>query len=162
MDTLESFYRAYYRVVYGYLLSLCGNRAEAEDLASETFLRAIRHINRYDGTCKPTTWLCQIGKNLWLNKCRRQRRLVPLEEAETAGLPSFEDALADREELRAVFTAAQALPPLQRQVFLMRLEGLSHREIGSALGRSEAWARVTYFRAKSQILERLEERHGTL
>ena len=81
MDTLESFYRAHYRVVYRYLLSLCGNRSVAEDLASETFLRAIRHIERYDGTCKPTTWLCQIGKNLWLNECRRQRRLVPLEDA---------------------------------------------------------------------------------
>ncbi len=92
MDTLESFYRAHYRVVYRYLLSLCGNRSVAEDLASETFLRAIRHIERYDGTCKPTTWLCQIGKNLWLNECRRQRRLVPLEDALEAALPSPEDA----------------------------------------------------------------------
>ena len=44
----------------------------------------------------------------------------------------------------------------------MRLEGLSHREIGAALGRSETWARVTFFRAKGQILERMEGRHGTL
>ncbi len=162
MDTLESFYRAHYRVVYRYLLSLCGNRSVAEDLASETFLRAIRHIERYDGTCKPTTWLCQIGKNLWLNECRRQRRLVPLEDTLEAALPSPEDALAGREALRAVFAAAQTLPTLQRQVFLMRLEGLSHREIGAALGRSETWARVTFFRAKGQILERMEGRHGTL
>ena len=111
MDTLESFYRAHYRVVYRYLLSLCGNRSVAEDLASETFLRAIRHIERYDGTCKPTTWLCQIGKNLWLNECRRQRRLVPLEDALEAALPSPEDALAGREARRpdAAHTAAAGL-----------------------------------------------------
>ncbi len=44
----------------------------------------------------------------------------------------------------------------------MQLEGLSHREIGAALGRSETWARVTFFRVKSQILERMEDWHGTL
>ena len=79
-----------------------------------------------------------------------------------AALPSPEDALAGREALRAVFAAAQTLPTLQRQVFLMQLEGLSHREIGAALGRSETWARVTFFRVKSQILERMEDWHGTL
>lgn len=44
-----------------------------------------------------------------------------------------------------------------RQVFFMRLEALSFAEIGDALGKSETWARVIYFRAKNKILEKMEE-----
>ena len=53
--TLDAFYTENYRIVYVYLLSLCGDAMLAEDLTSETFLRALRYIDRYDGTCKPST-----------------------------------------------------------------------------------------------------------
>ena len=53
--TLDAFYTENYRIVYVYLLSLCGDAMLAEDLTSETFLRALSYIDRYDGTCKPST-----------------------------------------------------------------------------------------------------------
>ena len=49
--TLEELYQENYPIVYGYLLSLCGSKAQAEDLASETFLRAIQKPGKYDGCC---------------------------------------------------------------------------------------------------------------
>ncbi len=157
---IEAFYREHYRMVFGYLLSLCGNRTVAEDLASETFLRALQNIDRYDGCCRLTTWLCRIGRNLYFNECRRSRRHVPLGEAEAAGSPQPEEFWMEREEAAGLLRAAESLPPLQRQVFRMRVSGLRFREIGNALGRSENWARVTFFRAKSRVLEEWEGTHS--
>lgn len=159
--TLEALYKEHYGVVYGYLLSLCGDPAGAEDLAAETFLRGFRQIHRYDGRCKPSTWLCAIGKNLYFSECRRNRRLTPLWDS----LPAesfFEEAIADRAEAHRILQLAKQLPELRRQVFFMRVWGLPFREIGSALGQSETWARVTYFRIKAAILEELEDSHETM
>lgn len=70
--TIEEFYRDNYRIVYGYLLSLSGNAAVAEELASETFLRALQKPPHDQGACKPSTWLCAIAKNLYFSELRRQ------------------------------------------------------------------------------------------
>lgn len=152
-DVWERFYRENYRVVYGYLLSLCADRETAEDLAADTFLRAYERIGRYDGSCKPSTWLCQIGKNLWFNERKRRLRREKLDRVEEGSGPSPEETAAQRDALDRLFRAAEALPEMSRQVFRMRLAGLSFKEVGQALGRSENWARVTSFRAKNQVLE---------
>lgn len=58
---LEQFYAENYRIVYGYLFSLCGGRHWAEDLTSEAFLKAIIRIDSYDARVRPSTRLCAIG-----------------------------------------------------------------------------------------------------
>ena len=78
--SLEEFYSANYRIVYGYLFSLCQDKSLAEDLTSETFLRAIQKLDTYDGRVKASTWLCTIGRNLYLNLRTKAARQVPLEE----------------------------------------------------------------------------------
>ena len=154
---LEAFYQKYYRMVYGYLLSLCHNRAMAEDLASETFLRAMAHIRRFDGGCRLSTWLCEIGKNLYLNELRRLRRQAEWDTSACGTARSPEEEWLEGEDARALGRAAEELPPVQQRVFYMRLHGFSFREIGAAMGKSENWARVTFFRSKARILERWEE-----
>lgn len=154
--TLDDFYVENYHIVYGYLLSLCQNPAMAEDLTSETFLRALRSIDRYDSACKPSTWLCEIGKNLYLNEQGKGRRQVPLEKAPPGTVPSAEETAERREALSSLLRFAGELPEQHQRVFFMRIEGLSFREIGSALGKSENWARVTFFRAKNKVLQRWE------
>ena len=155
--TLEELYQENYPIVYGYLLSLCGSRAQAEDLASETFLRAIQKPGKYDGRCKPSTWLCTIGRNLFLNEQKRQRRHVELDRAGQVTVPDFAEPLFDRDQAEEIRRAAGRLPEVVRQVFYMRAWGMHFREIGDALGKTETWARVTFFRAKTRILEELEE-----
>lgn len=152
----EEFYRAYYATVYGYLLSLCGDRFLAEDLASETFLRAIKHIDSYDPRYAPSTWLCTIGKNLLYSHYRKEKRLLPLEEALPVVSPSPESLYLEKEQEQALRDVAKKLSAQYRQVLNMRLEGLSFRQIGEALGRSENWARVTFFRAKNQFIAEME------
>ena len=159
--TIEELYQANYRVVYGYLFSLCGERALAEDLAAETFLRAMEHPGSFDGSAKPSTWLCAIGKNLYLNECRRRKRkrraLEQLAEPPRAA-QSLEETVALREDAWRVLQAADGLPELQRQVVCLRLQGMRFSEIAACLGKGESWARVTFFRAKNRILERWEEK----
>lgn len=153
---MDRFYRDNYRIVYGYLLSLCGDPALAEDLAAESFLKAMERLDSYDPRYKASTWLCAIGRNLYFNQSKRRKRLLPLSEAAACTTPSPEVLYLQKEQAQAVIAAAKDLPELRRQVFFMRLEGMSFREIGDALGRTENWARVTYFRAKTGILTEME------
>lgn len=153
---LEQFYRENYHIVFGYLLSLCGNRSLAEDLTSETFLKAIAKIGSYDGRVKPSTWLCAIGKNLYLNQRKRFRRHVSLDSVVIAEDMTMEEQIIEKDTAKRIEDISRKLEPPKNQVFTMRLNGLSFREIGEALGKTENWARVTFFRAKNEILAELE------
>lgn len=155
--TLEELYRDNYAIVFGYVLSLTSSRSAAEELAQETFARALAHPARYDGAAKPSTWLCAIAKNLVYDEARRRKRLLPLDNAERASLGGFEERIEDMDEARSIRAAAERLGEAQRSVFFMRTDGMSFRDIGAALGKNENWARVTFFRAKNAVLEAMEE-----
>lgn len=157
--TQEDIYQENYPIVYGYLLSLCGDIPLAEDLAAETFFKAFLHPRRYDGQCKLSTWLCTIGRNLYLNERKRQLRSRRL-ASPPATEPTPEELLLEKEQVAQLYRAAQQLDSPYSQVFFMRLEGLSFRQIGEALGKSENWARVTFYRAKVKIQERMENLYG--
>lgn len=153
---LEQFYRENYRIVYGYLLSLCQSEAWAEDLTSEAFLKAITKIDSYDGGMKASTWLCAIGKNLYLDQRKRHKRHIPLDSVVLREECTMEERLIDSQQAAAISRLAQELGEPKQTVFLMRVGGSSFREIGDALGKSENWARVTFFRVRNEILDRLE------
>lgn len=63
MQSIEEIYQNHAQTVYKYLLSLTHQADLAEELTQETFYQAIRSIDRFDGSCKITTWLCAIAKN---------------------------------------------------------------------------------------------------
>ena len=156
--TQEDIYRENYPIVYGYLLSLCGDIPLAEDLAAETFYKAFLHPRRYDGRCKLSTWLCTIGRNLYMNECKRQRRRSVTVPPTSARDP--EAMLLEKEQIAQLRRTTQQLEPPYGQVFFMRMEGLSFRQIGEAMDKSENWARVTFYRAKVKIRERMEDIYG--
>lgn len=153
----ESFYRNNYAVVYGYLLSLCGDRHLAEELTAAVFLKAVEKIHTYNPQYKPSTWLCTIARNLYINECKHQKHTLPLTEELPCTAPSPETLYIQKEQALLVISTAQKLPPEQRRILFLRLQGMSFRSIAQALGKSENWARVTYFRAKSKILSEMEE-----
>ena len=154
---IEQFYKANYRIVYCYLFSLCQDIHTAEDLTSETFLRAIQKIDSYDDRIRASTWLCTIGRNLYRNQLKRESRRTDLEKVILSDPDSPEDALLRKEKLRLLVQAVEELEESKRQVFLLRCQGMSFREIGDALGKTENWARVSYFRIKETIFQRMEE-----
>ena len=65
MDDMSQIYQQHAQTVYKFLLSQTHDPALAEELTQETFYQAIRSIHRFDGSCKNSVWLCQIGKHLW-------------------------------------------------------------------------------------------------
>ena len=149
---IEQLYREHYHIVYGYLLSLCGDRALAEDLASE---RGIRHIGSFrEG--RITTWLCAIGRNLYLDERRRRRRFVPLEDAVEAFAPSVEETVENAEQARRVIRIAQQLPEPKRTLFFMRVRGIGFRDIAEAVDKTENWCRVNWYRIRQDIIRELE------
>lgn len=153
---MEEFYREHYATVYGYLLSLCGDPSLAEELAAETFLRAVENIRRYDRRYQPSTWLCTIGRNLFYNRCKRQKKLADFPAKDALTVPSPEVLILQKETLEEIWSILRRFDHDRRQLFIMRLEGMSFGRIAAALGKTETWARVTYFRLKDQILREME------
>ena len=154
MDDMDQIYRQHAQTVYKFLLAQCRDPDLAEELTQETFYQAVRSIHRFDGNCKLSVWLCQIAKHLWYQALRKRGREVPLPETDTAlpPLPSAEEAEVSRQEHLELLRSIHALPDVQREVVYLRaFGGLSFREIGDVLGRTETWARVTFYRGKETL-----------
>lgn len=154
----EQDFEAYGAFVFKYLMSLCGNADLAEELTQETFYRAIRSSGRFDGSCKVSTWLCQIAKHIWYQELEKRgcRKEEPLEnEGADEGL---EPVFFRKEQTLAVMKAVHILEENAKEVFLLRATGgFSFREIGEICGRNENWARVTFYRAKQKIMKEVQK-----
>ena len=154
MEDMEAIYRAHARTVYKFLLSQCHDDVLAEELTQETFYQAVRAADRFDGSCKVSTWLCQIAKHLLYQHLRKRRREEPLPEEEGAlpPLPSAEAEALGRAGQLDLLRRVHDLPEPGREVVYLRVFGsLSFREIGEVLGRTETWARVTFYRCKEHL-----------
>lgn len=84
MQNIEEIYKEYFKTVNKYLFCLTHNDDISEELTQETFYRAVKKINTYKGECKISVWLCQIAKNLWYDKCRRDKRLVHMKKVNSS------------------------------------------------------------------------------
>lgn len=143
--------------VFKYLMSLCRDAETAEELTQETMYRAIRSSGRFDGSCKVSTWLCQIAKHCWYQELeKRKRRQKEPKRLESTDTP--EEVYCRKEQTMAVMKAVHILEENAKEVFLLRSTGgFSFREIGEICGRNENWARVTYYRAKQKIMEEVRK-----
>ena len=150
---MNAIYRQHAQTVYKFLLSQTRDPGLAEELTQETFYQAVRSIDRFDGKCKVSVWLCQIAKHLWYQQLRKQKREVPLsEEGVDVPLPSAEEETLDRAERLELLRQVHSLPEPYREVVYLRAFGdLSFREIGDVLGKTETWARVTFYRGKEKL-----------
>lgn len=153
MENMDAIYRRHVHTVYKFLLAQCREPDLAEELTQETFYQAVRSIDRFDGSCKLSIWLCQIAKHLWYQQLRkRQKALVPLDEVPDFPAPSAEEGLLEQEGQLALLRKIHQLPEPQREVVYLRaFGGLSFREIGDVLDHTEAWARVTFYRSKEKL-----------
>ena len=156
MLSMEETYRAHSKTVYRYLLSLTHNAELSEELTQETFYQAVRSAARYDGSCKVTTWLCAIAKNVLLSY-RRKHRPAQLPETAEGGAASPEaEALAEAGRVELI-KKLRRLEGEMREVMYLRLFGdLSFREIGDIFSKTENWARVTFYRGREKLKKELE------
>ncbi|MEE0264562.1 MAG: sigma-70 family RNA polymerase sigma factor [Acutalibacteraceae bacterium] len=152
---------AEYSAVFHYVLSLCRNESEAQDITQEAFLKALKASDKYAGESSLYTWLCAIAKNLWLNKCKKYKHeVIPESEnfLESSNTQSLEDLLVDRDMTMYVHTILHSLEEPYKEVFSLRVFGqLSFVDIAKLFGKTDSWARVTYHRARKLILDKLRK-----
>ena len=152
---METLYRENVKIVSHFLYSLCRDEELTKDLTQETFLKAYESLERYDGSCKISTWLCQIAKHLLYRHWSKTGRQIPMEPEETApAKENTEQTVLTRIELIDCLKELHKLPEQMREVMYLRvMSDLSYREIGEIMGKSENWARVTFYRAKESLLK---------
>ena len=155
MQSMEEIYRQHAQTVYRFLLTHTRDADLAEELTQETFYQAIRSSGRFDESCKVSTWLCAIAKRVLFTYRRKHPVTEELEE-QTQSVPSAEneavDAVSRMELIRLVHELAE---PAREVVYLRVFGGLSFAEIGEVQGKTENWARVTFYRAKEKLKGRL-------
>ena len=152
----------YYQTVYGYLVTITGRDYDfAEELTQETFYRAIKNANKFRGDCKMSTWLCQIAKYTfyqYLDKKNRKKEVSMDTVIETAAKQQLEKEYISNEQKLEIYKKIQKLESPTKDVLMLRLSGeLSFREIGEILGKTENWARVTFYRGKQIIGNEIEK-----
>lgn len=161
----EEVYKAYFGPVYRYLLRLSGSEQLAEELAAETFFRALRAADGFRGGCEVRVWLCQIAKNAYYTHQKKSRRARPADEALLGQVadpaPPPEEAADTRDRAARLRAIAERLPEPYREVFRLRAFGeLPYKDIGSLYGKTANWACVTFHRAREMIRRRWEEEEG--
>jgi RNA polymerase sigma-70 factor, ECF subfamily len=148
--------------VFSIALRMLGSRAEAEDIAQETFLRAHRAIGEFRGEARLGTWLYGIASRLCLNRlASAPRRLERGGDDALLRLPAPAGDAAgalERSELEAALQQAIAeLPEERRIVVVLRdLEGLAYEEIATALGLELGTVRSRLHRARNDLKAKLE------
>lgn len=171
---MEQMYQEYAELIYHYLLGLCHNPSLAEDIVQTTFLKAIESVDSFRHQSKVSTWLFQIAKHEYIDYLRRkENQNISMEVFEQEHRRertdvadkslSVLDYLIKEEQKERILWHLHHLPEPYKEVFLLHIYGeCSYREIASVFGRTEVWARVTYFRAKEKLIERLrQETAGT-
>ncbi len=160
MLSIEQIYSENSMIVYRYLLKITGNADMAEELTQETFYQALRCIDKFDESCKITTWLCAIAKNQLSLYLRKHLNTDVAEEndQETGAADSAEAAFFSEESRIELMKTMHHLPEILKEVIYMRVFGeMSFREIGEVMDHSENWARVTFYRAKVKLREEMND-----
>ena len=139
-----------------YLLDLCKDPDLAEEITQETFFKVLKKIDTFEGKCSIATWMLQIAKNNFYNYCKKKKHSSTEECGELPAMDNPENEAIDRDTAREIHLVLHKLEEPYKEVFWMRTFGeLSFKEIGTIHGKTESWARVTFYRAKQKIKEAL-------
>lgn len=155
----EGIYQSYCKDVFRYLRSLSAGEDLAEEITQETFVKALKAIDRFQGDKDIRAWLFTIAKHTYYTHCKREKR--------TRGR-NFPRPSPDRRNLwwsrsstgsgpfRSTGFCTGCREPY-KEVFTLRVFGeLPFEKIGLLFGKTPSWARVTFYRAKKQIIEYME------
>ena len=157
MIEFQDLYESYATEVYRFAFWLAGESAEAEDITSETFIRA---WSRRNGIRTETlkAYLFTIARSVYLEHRRKDKRRVVLEDVHPDPAPGPEKKVESQLELQRVQRFLQALPEIDRTAFILRVQHeLPYVEIARVLGLSLTAAKVKVHRVRKRLLtDRLE------
>ncbi|KUO16054.1 sigma-70 family RNA polymerase sigma factor [Streptomyces dysideae] len=164
-DAVERFVRALHRDVQRYVAHLCGDPQAVDDLAQDTFLRALGSLHRFEGRSSARTWLLSIARRAVADSLRyaaARPRLsdVPdwqltVELAQPRDLPGFDDGVA-------LLDLLAALPDERREAFVLtQLLGLPYTEAAELSACPVGTVRSRVARARATLVEQLTEPEET-
>ena len=157
MLDFEMVFRENNQFIFRFLMKLCGDVSLAEELTQETFFRAYMNLPTLRNEDKAAAWLCQIAKNTYFAWFNEQKRKQPISQPTPAdSTPDIAELFEEKELAGRAFSVLHALEEPYKEVFMLSVfGGLSLKDISAMFGKSESWARVTYYRAKQKIMEGL-------
>ena len=159
-DAFQVLFETYKDKVYSIAVYSSGDRAVADDVTQQIFLKLFTAIRQFRGDSEFTTWLYRLVVNACLDERRRRRRLLPWGETVAMRNPSEkkpqEKQYARLEVAEAVQAAIGELKPKFRLPILLKyIEGLSYEEIASVMGCSKGTVASRLNRGHSQLAKRL-------
>jgi RNA polymerase sigma-70 factor, ECF subfamily len=160
-DAFQSLFEAYKDKVFSIAVySSDGDRAMAEDVTQQIFLKLFTRIRQFRGDSEFTTWLYRLVVNACLDERRRRRRLLPWDTtvamSDVSEKKPQERQYARLEVAEAVRVAIEQLKPKFRLPILLKyIEGLSYEEIAEVMGCSKGTVASRLNRGHSQLAKRL-------
>lgn len=156
----EQIYSTYFKSVYRYIWKLSGDERIAEEITSETFLKAMKSIGDFRGECDMRVWICQIAKNTYYSYLKKNHRMASADETELKNLEDpkafIEEQIVIRDEAQQIREILHTMADPYKEVFMWRVFGeLSFKEIGALYSKTDNWACVTYHRARKMIQDKI-------
>ncbi|MBR6514328.1 MAG: RNA polymerase sigma factor [Clostridia bacterium] len=157
MTDFEKLFKENREFIFRYLMKLSRDVSLSEELTQETFFRAYINLPLLRNKEKASVWLCQIAKNTYFAWYNEHKNKAPIEDIEAIGYEeSIEEAYVRKELSQKAMECLYMLEEPYKEVFMLSVfGGLSLKEISLAFGKSESWARVTFYRAKQKILKKM-------
>ncbi len=154
----QPIYEEYFSRIYHYCLRRVTLVQEAEDLTSQIFTRALTNLRSYRGGSF-AAWLFRIAHNVVVNHLIRRRVHAPLEEIESTAVgDEMLGRLMNFEERQHIARLVNALPDDQREIIALKIVGgLSAKEIGQVVNKSEGAVRVAIHRIVQQLRDAWKE-----
>ena len=152
----EQMFSEYYDFIFKFLLKLCRDHSLAEELTQETFFRAYINLGQLRDKSKASVWLCQIAKNAYYAWYNSNKHIAELEDNIADDSPDLAEAFVRKELSKEAFAGLHELEEPYKEVFMLNVfAGLSLDEISALFNKSESWARVTFYRAKKKLREKM-------
>ncbi|MEK4247793.1 RNA polymerase sigma factor [Psychrobacillus sp. FSL K6-2684] len=153
----EEIYQAYFHDVYLYTRSLAIDENIAEEITQETFFKALKSMHQFDGKKDIRAWLFTIAKNTYFTHYNKKQREVNQVDASVLDDVRVVEYLVNEEQAFEIHHFLHTMEEPYKEVFSLRTFGeLSFEKIGQLFGKSDGWARVTFYRAKKKILAYME------
>jgi RNA polymerase sigma-70 factor (ECF subfamily) len=158
-QTYERLYNSYHDRVYRLALRITQNTALAEDVAQEVHIKCWKNRSKLEEVASPGAWIMRVARNLAIDKLRSHRNNTELDKVAYSAPsrdPTPDRAAEVSNMMQILRSLIETLPIKQREIFQLReLEGMKYQEIGEILEVSVDEVKVSLFRARKKIREKL-------
>ncbi|TSB45874.1 RNA polymerase sigma factor [Alkalicoccobacillus porphyridii] len=150
----EQLYAKHFKEIHLFIRSLCNDDYLAEEITQETFYKVLKSIDQFDGSKDIKAWIYTIAKNTYFTHYKKKKKEVDVDLTNNLiHEVNFLQKLSNEEDAFLVHQFLHQLNEPYKEVFSLRTFGeLPYENIGRLFGKSSSWARVTFYRAKKQII----------